>query len=317
MALRMSMVSDISSQHNTLFIPSNFIHTMSAIHAHNANLFTAAVAHEATMKKLDLVDYRFYNSLPVVSEADKMAKGLDAVRVKLFEIIEKHKLTEILSVRLIHKHFDMQPGEVATFQTVTIPGICGAVMMGPIKPNASTQLLGKNFAVDANGNWVAYELTTDESTGGDVSLYPAFAKEAAEYLVNAAGRTVFGLSWEPIKEDIHLTEFEIPDKRSTIMVPSELFPADSTDVVIQTNWFAPMYNCALGCKETRSGLHYGCKKTRSDHHYGSRRIMDKAKDAPSDGSFEELSDDDAPFWKALQDPNSQFFKIVDYVTSVM
>ncbi|OCB90381.1 hypothetical protein A7U60_g2391 [Sanghuangporus baumii] len=207
--------------------------TMSTIHAHTVNLFTAAAAHEATKKKLNLMDYKEVSS--VVSEADKMAKGLDA----------------------------------------------------------------------------------DESTGGDVSLYPAFAKEAAEYLVNAAGRTVFGLSWEPIKEDRYLTEFEIPDKRSTIMVPSELFPADSTDVVIQTNWFAPIYNCALNCKETRSGLHYGCKKTRSDHHYGPRRIMDKAKDARSDGSFEELSDDDAPFWKALQDPSSQFFKIVDYVTSVM
>ncbi|KAL5535859.1 hypothetical protein ACEPAF_3953 [Sanghuangporus sanghuang] len=264
--------------------------TMSTIHAHTVNLFTAAAAHEATKKKLNLMDYKEVSS--VVSEADKMAKGLDA-------------------------HFDTQPGEVAAFQTVTIPGICEAITMGQIKSNASTQLLGKNFAVDANGNWVTYELTTDESTGGDVSLYPAFAKEAAEYLVNAAGRTVFGLSWEPIKEDRYLTEFEIPDKRSTIMVPSELFPAGSTDVVIQTNWFAPIYNCALNCKETRSGLHCGCKKTRSDHHYGPRRIMDKAKDAPSDGSFEELSDDDAPFWKALQDPSSQFFKIVDYVTSGM
>ena len=60
---------------------------------------------------------RFYNSLPLVAEAAEIASSLEPIRAELMNLIAKHGLANLLSVRLIHKHFALQPGEIACFRT--------------------------------------------------------------------------------------------------------------------------------------------------------------------------------------------------------
>ncbi|KAH8115083.1 hypothetical protein DFH11DRAFT_144550 [Phellopilus nigrolimitatus] len=270
------------------------------------NLFK--VAEEQANKNVIQVDSEFYNSLPLVEDAAEAADKMQSVRDELASIMTEHNVADIFSVRLVHKHFDMLPGEMATFRKVTVPDVCDAIVMGPVKPTEGVQLYGKNFAVNNNGELVAYEFTTDANTGGDVGQYPEFVKKVTELLVRSGACAVFGLSWEPLQEDEQYTEFELADERSTVMVPAAIFPRDASDTILDTNWFSLVKEAKTNCTVTRSGKHYGCNQTRSGKHYGVQNVMQAAKEGKGHGLM-----DNSPFWKAMQDPTSDLFKVVDHV----
>ena len=265
-----------------------------------------------------LMMYRLYNSLPLVEHAAVAAESMVSLRAELSAIITKHGLADVFAIRLIHKHFDMEPGEVAAFRNIPVPGICDAIVMGPLKQSHNVRLLGKNFVVSPQGKLVAYEFTTSVSAGGHVSLFPEFVEEFAKLVSETGVANTFSLSWEPSAKDEHYTEFEWPEKRSTIMVPTRFFPADGSEQVILTNWFPTVSVSGEDgdhCIRTRSGKHSTCTRTRSSRHYTVGRLFEKIKEAQLNVTEPVVLLDNDPFSTSLADPTSTFFNIMRCVTS--
>ncbi|ESK87269.1 hypothetical protein Moror_5780 [Moniliophthora roreri MCA 2997] len=249
-----------------------------------------------------------YNCLPLVTEAHRLAEGQAAARLRLCAIVAKYNLSNKFGVRLIHKHFDMQSDEVPVFRDVNIEGICSAIFMGPMKPDAKTVLCGKNFLVDKSGRLVPYEFTTTPTD--DPASYQEFVGEFTREVHNSSASDVLGLCTNPKQYSESYTEFELPAIKSTVMVPSKMVPVADSDTSMTTNWIAdqepaPADNCVI----TRSEKHHGlqCMSTRNGHYKHSSR-----RSEPKDESFESNEPDDLlhPVQQALRDPLSPLFQVV-------
>lgn len=164
-----------------------------------------------------------YNSLLTPLDADSSSEGLDPVKQRLLDIVTRHGLADKFGVRLIHKHFDLNNGEIPVFRTIDVQGICTAIFMGPVRDNSLGPVFGKNFLLDPDGAIVPFEYTTSPCEAP--SEYPGFVEEfAQELLVSNAGK-VLGLCTHP-KGPEPYTEFELPELRRVI--PSRVYP-DSYD----------------------------------------------------------------------------------------
>jgi hypothetical protein len=208
-----------------------------------------------------------YNSLPTVTEAHDLAQNLEHVRKALVSIISSFGLGDYFGVRLIHKHFDVFEGENMVFRHTKVEGVCEAVVMGPVLIDTASTFQGKHFLVDRSGPLVPYEYTNNGST--DISQYPEFASAFAKAILDSSTSRVFGLVAKPKQLQEDYTELEIPDIRSTIMVPERMVPHIADSESICTNWVVGVVDPEPvdGCIQTRSGAHHGlwCRKTRNSH----------------------------------------------------
>lgn len=249
----------------------------------------------------------FYNALPAVNVASDAADKLVAVRFAMASIIARHGLADKFGVRLVHKHFEMLPNEVAAFRSVSVPGVCKAVIMGPVNVDKMTQMAGKNFAVDANGQLIAYEYTSD--AGGNPNNFPAFAKEISELIVSSDATRIFGITCEPKAIGEGYTEFECPSARSTIMIPSRLFPEGPDEKSLQTIWTASTGKAG--------GEYTDACVTRRDNHVEVRCQFTRSTHIKTRDGDEGVPEDNTKFDKALSDPASPVFKVVHYVSAMM
>jgi len=105
--------------------------------------------------------------------------------------------------------------------------------------------------------------------GADLSQYPAFALAFAKTILESGTSLVFGLVAKPKQLQENYTEFELPDLRSTIMVPDRVMPQTPDSEPISTNWVVGKVDPqpADQCIVTRSNTHHGmnCRATRGGH----------------------------------------------------
>lgn len=154
-----------------------------------------------------------YNALPSVHDAHNALANLDHVHEQLCTIIEEFGLGDVFGVRLIHKHFPMYEGEVPTFRPINVPGVCTAILMGPIRAkDTQAALYGKNYLVkSAGGPLVPYEFTTAPCK--DPNFYPEFLMKFTEALLSSNAEKVLGLCTDPKTNSDNYTEFELSEKR--------------------------------------------------------------------------------------------------------
>jgi len=166
-----------------------------------------------------MISTESYNNLPTVSEADSSSEGLNPVKQRLLDIVTRHGLADKFGVRLIHKHFDMNEGEIPVFRDIDVPGICTAIFMGPVRDNSLGPVFGKNFLLDSESAIVPFEYTTSpcEAPSG----YPGFVEEFAHELLVSNAAKVLGLCTYPKRSESY-TEYELPALRCAI--PSRVWP---------------------------------------------------------------------------------------------
>jgi hypothetical protein len=115
---------------------------------------------------------------------------------------------------LIHKHFDVNDGEIPVFRVINVQGICTAILMGPVRDNNSLgPVFGKNFLLDPEGAIVPFEYTTSPCEAP--SEYPGLVEEFARELLVSNAANVFGLCTDPRGAEPY-TEFELPESRCAI-----------------------------------------------------------------------------------------------------
>lgn len=203
--------------------------------------------------KTSFISSAEYNSLPTIHDIPDLRDNQD--RDDLCALLGKHSLPIGINVRLIHKHFDTLDNEVMVFRPVHCSSVANLQIMGPILSQRVPFLRGLHYLFDESGHFQAYEYTTAE--GPDLSKYTAFLEEFAKMIVDRGLQRNWGLRCG--LEGSSYTEFEVPEKRSTIMIPSEvsLPPFESTRSVV-TDW----QNGLRGDPKAKGN----CIETRSTHH---------------------------------------------------
>ncbi|KAM0226763.1 hypothetical protein ACHAPO_012097 [Fusarium lateritium] len=181
-----------------------------------------------------LVPSSTYNSLPHISEVNHAPKDFADDLNDLRALLRDHDVPNGISVRLIHKHFDVDHGEVMAFKQVPVPLQGEVVTMGPTMSKGQA-LHGIHFFVQDDGTFQAYEYIDDDVP--DMSNYQNFLSQFGRTVLEKGLQRVFGLKFST-KEEKSWTEFEFPGKRSTVMIPEGMPVPDKVDYSFEvvTEW---------------------------------------------------------------------------------
>lgn len=180
-----------------------------------------------------------YNSLPTIQEAANFPQEHAADLGDLQQLLAKHDVPESVTIRLIHRHYDIADGEAMVFRDIALPAH-GTVEVMRATSIVSAQLYGKNFFVGSTAQLQAYEYTTDSTI--DISEYGTFVAEFVKILVERKLQRKFGLKIKhlsTIEAKGDLKEFEFPEEQCTITIPVTLpLPEATHNFEVDTDWGA-------------------------------------------------------------------------------
>lgn len=224
-----------------------------------------------------------YNSLPYITDSAEVPtthqKDLDDLR----SLLDKHAMPAAVCLRLIHKHFDTSDDEVMVFRTIPVPHHGHIQIMGPMKFEQASPLHGMNYFVNQDGELQAYEYTTDDAL--DVSAYEEFFSEFRDLIIERGLQRKWGLKIGREGEEAGYTEFEVAEKRSTIMVPLGIaVPEYEYEVTVTTDWPAKNVPPKVKCRHCHHCKHCThCRKTKRGGHGQGRKVK-----AGGEGDSEDL-----------------------------
>ncbi|KAI9835262.1 MAG: hypothetical protein M1819_002406 [Sarea resinae] len=178
-----------------------------------------------------------YNGLPHIdSMRDAAAKNVEA-HAQLLGLIASHGLAQHFSVHLIHKHFDIPHGRVMVYEIVRGHNHPEFVLSSPRKPADCPDMRGLYFKASSSGEMAAYEYTT--VPGEDLSAHADFVAKFAQATLDLGVQHIFALTATQLHQEV-LTEFEMPDVLSTVLVENPAWlPQDLQDwQSTATDWLA-------------------------------------------------------------------------------
>ncbi|VBB79604.1 Putative protein of unknown function [Podospora comata] len=174
-----------------------------------------------------------YNQIPFIHHvthvAETHADDLECLKV----LLRKHNIPPSVCIKLIHIHFHLDEGEIMVFREFDMPQKEKVPFLGPMLPDATTEIYGCHYIVDDAGDLQAFEYT---AIPGGVNLveHPAFVAEFCATVVQRGIQRKFGLA---IKSGIaargYWTELDYPEKRATFLLPSDV-PLPESDRIVRT-----------------------------------------------------------------------------------
>lgn len=187
-----------------------------------------------------------YNKLPLIEEVQHVPESHSSDLTELRALLAKHSVPAGVSIRLIHKHYDVKDDEVMAFEDVAVPPHGTVKVMHPVKVSEVSGLRGTHFFVDEDGLLQSYEYTSLPSP--DMSIYEPFLLEFCQIVVNRGLQMKYGLKLECDAHKTSWTEFEYPDKRSTVMIPEGMpTPEGKFDFQVITEWGSDLGACYGKC----------------------------------------------------------------------
>jgi hypothetical protein len=178
-----------------------------------------------------------YNNLPhILNNADAIVTHQNDLE-DLRAILRKHKTPPSICLRLIHKHFDIVDGEAMVFRAIQVPSQGNIVIMGPMNVQQAPPLRGLHYRVNSDGQLQSYEYTTAQAI--DVSGYTKFFEEFCKVIVARNLQETWGLKIGGDSNNEGWTEFEIADKRSTVMIRQSVVASkEKHGISVVTEWHA-------------------------------------------------------------------------------
>lgn len=154
------------------------------------------------------VPFNTYNSLPLIKEVANVPSDNSEDLEDLRKLLTKHNVPKDVSIRLIHKHFDTENGEVMMFDKVALPDYGTVQIMQPVLPSSSRQLRGIHYFVNGEGSLQAYEYATYDVP--DMSKFASFLEEFCRAVSERNLQCKFGLKLkvEDELDRMSWTEFE-------------------------------------------------------------------------------------------------------------
>lgn len=193
-----------------------------------------------------------YNSLPHIGEVSSVPQNeTDSLEI-LRCLLAKYNVPNRISIRLIHKHFDIHPGEAMIIKTLDVPKYGNVSILRPIEIPTDNMLTGLHFFVDQDGALQAYEYAYCSLPAMDISGLEPFFREFCQKVMEHGLQKKFGLKISgDLTAHIGWTEFEFEEHRRTIMVPEGLpTPQGHFDVVVNTEFHTDSMNDMEACRHT-------------------------------------------------------------------
>ena len=177
-----------------------------------------------------------YNELPHIDDMRDAATKHAKAHTQLLGLIASHGLSQHFSIHLIHKHFNIPDDRVMVYETVRGSTHPGFVLCSPRPSSTVRDLRGLYFRASEGGKMTAYEYTTE--LGDDLSAHADFVSKFAGVVLDLGVQNIFALTAGKLPGDV-LTEFEISDLLSTVLVSNcTWLPSDSQHST-RTDWMAP------------------------------------------------------------------------------
>jgi hypothetical protein len=196
-----------------------------------------------------LISSSIYSSLPLIEEVQHVPSTNLSDLADLRALLTQHQVPLGISIRLIHKHYDVDDGEVMIFEDVAVPEYGSVKVMHPVKLPIKSSLHGTHFFVDQKGSLQAYEYS--RLPAPDLSDYQPFLRDFCRIVVERGLQMKYGLKLQYQPDKTGWMEFEFPSKRSTVMIPDG-WPRPEGDLAFQviTEW--------SGDSQSMKPLSFGC-----------------------------------------------------------
>ena len=195
--------------------------------------------------------FSIYNNLPHIRDVANAPNNHLEDLEDLRKLLAKHNVPKGVSIRLIHKHFDTQDGEIMTFDKLVLPTFGTVQTMKPIRPSNNHKLRGIHYFVNNTGSLQAYEYALFDVP--DMSKFTSFLEEFSHLVIERNLQHKFGLKLKVQDEldRMSWTEFEFHQKRSTIMLQKGMpMPNGDFDYTVSTEW-----NAILADDDTKTCKH--------------------------------------------------------------
>lgn len=169
-----------------------------------------------------------YNSLPYILDNENVPKNNRKDIDDLLAIFRKHNVPQTMSIKLIHKHFSLKDNEVFVLRDVAVPTQGAVSVMGPMTPQETLPLSGLNYMVDKDGRFQPYEYTISPGPDLRISREPNmrqhddFFKEFGKLVTERNLQKKLGLKIAPKIDTEGCLEYEIDEKRGTILIPQDV-----------------------------------------------------------------------------------------------
>jgi hypothetical protein len=182
------------------------------------------------------VPHGTYNDLPHIS--DVAQAPIDDIKDlnDLCALLDKHHVMDVC-IRLVHKHFDTQEGEVMVFENIPIPEHGTIQTMKPVVASGNPQLRGIHYFVNDEGSFQAYEYA--DYVAPDLTSIEPFLQEFCHIVSKRGLQHKSGLKVNrgDNTDRIGWTEFELDQHRCTIMLQDGMpMPDSEFDVAVTTEW---------------------------------------------------------------------------------
>ncbi|KAH7348141.1 hypothetical protein BKA66DRAFT_516750 [Pyrenochaeta sp. MPI-SDFR-AT-0127] len=176
--------------------------------------------------KNTFVPVAVYNGLPHITEVVGVPE-MDAAN-----------LADLLSIRLIHKHFDINDGEVMAFKEVTAKPFGNVLVMRPVASAAISRFEGLNYFVNDGGELQAYEYINSDTL--NLAEFPEFLAEFCALVVERGLQRKLRLKTKSGCDVPSWSEFEYPCHRSTMIILKGMpVPEGDSGFTVATEWGAP------------------------------------------------------------------------------
>jgi hypothetical protein len=255
---------NIAHTNSFFVVGSSFHYTLFRLRLYKATMVS-------TMED-SFIPSKAYNCLPYILDVaevpQKNRKDID----DLLSLFRKHKLAQGIRVKLVHKHFDAESDEVMVLRDIAVPCQGPVSIMGPMVPQKAPPLRGLNYMVDGDGQLRSYEYSI--SAGPDMRPYETFFKEFCSLIVERDLQRKLGLRVGLETDRIGWTEFEVAEKRGTVMIAQDVaLPKFDFEVTVVTEWEAD--RIAEGTCIGHCGSHcYGHKHVCKSHPKGEPPLTD-------------------------------------------
>jgi hypothetical protein len=218
-----------------------------------------------------IVSPEMYNSLNYVGRVSKAHIEQSDALLALQSLLVSYNVPAGVAIRLVHKHYDLEENEMMVHNLYQTPK--GAVkVMRPVKVLDGLKFIPIFFFVDDDQSLQPYEYTTDEVELPNLAELQPFLDDFSRTALDFNVQRIFGLKlMRETSASGSSTEFEFPEKRSTITIPEGMpMPAVGADWdTVMTQWApspaGPRIN-SYGCSHTSVCTHCGNHKpTQAEH----------------------------------------------------
>jgi hypothetical protein len=205
----------------------------------------------------DFIPSDLYNALPSIRDVSAGPTDHKKDCVDLCGLLTKIGLADRVSIRLIHRHFNTNFGEIMVVKIKKDPDYGTLKIMEPVKVCEGLDCGPAHYFVDNEGNLRAYEYFT-EAGDLDFPRYGSFVQEFTRMVIQRGLQKKWALS-TGLGERGHYQEHEFATKRSTIMFPVETetpIPEGYSPIVTDWNTYK------LGVRAKEGGDVECCESSR-------------------------------------------------------